>query len=196
MGGGGAGFIKDLDDVTFDQTTGTGKLLIYNGSKWVGIASTAVGGGDASTLAENTTGTNLVLSGNLSVAGIATYEDVRHLDSLGFSTFRSGLEVNTGTATTALLVKGDARITGILTIGTGSITLNPNTKEVTGIDEIVVGSGASLSLAPLLTQSGKFSVDYSRLTLKGYSSLVNGTYIRQSNYFVLSSASGSARFRV
>ena len=198
MGGGGAGFIKDLDDVTFDQTTGTGKLLIYNGSKWVGIASTAVGGGDASTLAENTTGTNLVLSGNLSVAGIATYEDVRHLDSLGFSTFRSGLEVNTGTATTALLVKGDARITGILTIGTGSITLNPNTKEVTGIDEIVVGSGASLSLAPLLTQSGKFSVDYSRLTLKGYSSLVNGTYIRQSNYFVLSSAptaSGSARFQ-
>ena len=114
-----------------------------------------------------------------------------HLD---FQHLEVGLK-NTGTATTALLVKGDARITGILTIGTGSITLNPNTKEVTGIDEIVVGSGASLSLAPLLTQSGKFSVDYSRLTLKGYSSLVNGTYIRQSNYFVLSSAptaSGSA----
>ena len=77
IGGGGAGFIKDLDDVTFDRTTGTGKLLIYDGSKWVGIASTAVGGGDASTLAENTTGTNLVLSGNLTVAGIATYEDVK-----------------------------------------------------------------------------------------------------------------------
>jgi len=45
MGGGGAGFIKDLDDVSFDQTTGTNKLLIYDGSKWVGIASTALGGG-------------------------------------------------------------------------------------------------------------------------------------------------------
>jgi hypothetical protein len=46
MGGGGAGFIKDLDDVSFDQTTGDGKLLIYNqsNSKWVGIASTAFGG--------------------------------------------------------------------------------------------------------------------------------------------------------
>ena len=43
MGGGGAGFIKDLDDVTFDQTTGTNELLIYNGAKWVGIASTAIG---------------------------------------------------------------------------------------------------------------------------------------------------------
>ena len=58
------GFIKDLDDVTFDAGIGTGKLLIYDGAKWVGIASTAVGGGDANQLAENTIGTNLVLSGN------------------------------------------------------------------------------------------------------------------------------------
>jgi hypothetical protein len=93
MGGGGAGFIKDLDDVTFDQTTGTGKLLIYDGAKWVGIASTAVGGGDASTLAENTTGTNLVLSGNLSVAGIATYEDVKNIDSIGIITSRDDINI-------------------------------------------------------------------------------------------------------
>ena len=46
IGGGGAGFIKDLDDVEFDQTTGQGKLLIYDqaNSKWVGIASTSLGG--------------------------------------------------------------------------------------------------------------------------------------------------------
>jgi len=34
IGGGGAGFIKDLDDVDFDQTTGLGQLLIYDGSQW------------------------------------------------------------------------------------------------------------------------------------------------------------------
>ena len=33
IGGGGAGFIKDLDDVTFDAGIGTNKLLIYNGSQ-------------------------------------------------------------------------------------------------------------------------------------------------------------------
>jgi len=44
IGGGGAGFIKDLDDVSFDQTTGTNQLLIYNGAKWVGIASTSISG--------------------------------------------------------------------------------------------------------------------------------------------------------
>ena len=140
IGGGGAGFIRDLDDVTFDATDG--QLLIYNSStsKWVGIASTAVGGGDASALAENATGTNLVLSGNLSVAGIATYEDVKHVDSLGFSTFRSGLEVRTGTATTALLVQGDARVTGILTVGTSSITLD--------------GSDNSINVGTAITISG------------------------------------------
>jgi len=75
MGGGGAGFIKDLDDVTFDQTTGQGQLLIYSGSKWVGIASTAVGGGAASELAENATGTNLTLTGDLNVTGDIIYDE-------------------------------------------------------------------------------------------------------------------------
>ena len=75
IGGGGAGVMHDLDDVTFDRTTGQGQLLIYNGAKWVGIASTAVGGGAASELAENATGVNLTLSGNLNVTGDITYDE-------------------------------------------------------------------------------------------------------------------------
>lgn len=49
IGGGGAGFIKDLDDVEFDQTTGNNKLLIFDQtrSKWVGIASTSLSGSTA-----------------------------------------------------------------------------------------------------------------------------------------------------
>ena len=43
IGGGGAGFMKDLADVSFDESTGQDKLLIYNGTNWVGIASTSVG---------------------------------------------------------------------------------------------------------------------------------------------------------
>ena len=137
IGGGGAGFIKDLDDVSFDQTTGTNELLIYNGSQWVGIASTALSGAP-SELADVCVGTNLTVE-NLSVTGIATYEDVKHVDSLGISTFRSGLEVRTGTATTALLVQGDARVTGILTVGTSSITLDPTNNSIN------VGTGITIS---------------------------------------------------
>ena len=109
IGGGGAGFIKDLDDVSFDQTTGTDKLLIYNGSKWVGIASTALsGGGEATSLADGATGVSLTLTGNLSVGGTITYEDVTSVDSIGIVTARSGIEIggpvilnlNTSTSTT------------------------------------------------------------------------------------------------
>lgn len=86
----------------------------------------------------NITGVAATFTGNVSIAGTLTYEDVTNVDSLGLGTFRSGVEVFTGTATTALIVEGDARITGILTIGTSSITLD-------GSNNIVnVGTGVTL----------------------------------------------------
>ena len=107
IGGGGAGFIKDLDDVSFDTGIGTDKLLIYNGSKWVGIASTALsGGGEATSLAEGATGVSLTLTGNLSVGGTITYDDVTYVDSIGIATARSGLEIGAGSQTT--IIKLDA----------------------------------------------------------------------------------------
>jgi hypothetical protein len=200
IGGGGAGFIKDLDDVTFDAGIGTGKLLIYDGAKWVGIASTAVGGGDANQLAENTIGTNLVLSGNLSVAGIATYEDVRNIDSIGLITARSGVEVNTGAATTALLVRGDARITGILTIGQSSVTIDGDNNTITtGIvtitnSEVVLGnnvtinaSATGINSAPNVLYVAKdgndsnngTSIDNAKLTIAGAVGIAqSGTVIK------------------
>jgi len=123
IGGGGAGFIKDLDDVTFDQTTGQGQLLIYNGSKWVGIASTAVGGGAASELAEDATGTNLTLSGNLNVSGDIVYDEAtaRNWNVSGVATAtKLHVGVDTGFYNEDLVVNGDARVTGILTTSTVS----------------------------------------------------------------------------
>jgi len=107
IGGGGAGFIKDLGDVSFDESTGTNQLLIYNGTEWVGIASTAISGsGSASELADDATGVNLTLTGNLSVGGTVTYDDVTHVDSIGIATARSGLEIGAGSITT--IIKLDA----------------------------------------------------------------------------------------
>ena len=215
MGGGGAGFIKDLDDVEFDGTEGNNKLLIYDQSrsKWVGIASTALTGGgtvgaagtwSVDSVGIHTTknvgiGTTIAVAdkalyvlgdgqftGNLSVGGTITYEDVTHVDSLGLSTFRSGLEVNTGTATTALLVRGDARITGILTIGTASVTIDgENNTVTTGIvtitnssvtigDNVTINAGATgINSAPNVFYVAKdgddnnngTSIDNAKLTI-------------------------------
>ena len=149
IGGGGAGFIKDLDDVTFDVGVGTGKLLIYNGSKWVGIASTAVGGGAASELAEDAVGTNLTLSGNLNVTGDIVYDEAnaRNWNVSGIATAtKLHVGVDTGFYNEDLVVNGDARVTGILTIGTGSITLDPNERKISGIDEIVIGTATTVRI--------------------------------------------------
>ena len=173
MGGGGAGAIKDLDDVDFDQTTGDNKLLIFDQAttKWVGIASTALSPaaetldqtlkqGNTSTMGmdvsgittlsnttnatSSTTGALVVsggvgiakslhVAGNISCAGTTYYEDVTNIDSVGIVTARTRLLVGTGVTygPTELVVDGDGRVTGVLTVGTGSITLDPSTDTIT-----------------------------------------------------------------
>ena len=83
--------------------------------------------------------TGLTVNGNVSIAGTLTYEDVKNVDSIGIITARSGAVIQTGAATTALVVEGDARVTGILTVGTSSLTLDGDNNEVN------VGSGLTLT---------------------------------------------------
>ena len=178
IGGGGAGFIKDLDDVEFDQTTGTNKLLIYDGSQWVGIASTSLSGsttldevlekGNVSGIGMSVgviTATSGYFSGILTAAQL-NYDVVTDIYSTGIvtatkgiqqtgneglhvtagvSTFvgltscLGGLNVKAGSANTSLIVEGDTRIIGILTIGTGSVTIDGSTNKVK------IGTGVTLT---------------------------------------------------
>ena len=105
-------------------------------------------------------------SGNVTVGGTITYEDVKNVDSLGIVTARTGIDVlagginvvgistiNTGIGTvhvgagnTTLLVDGDARVTGILTIGTESITLDPTAKQIRGLEEIIIGIANTITI--------------------------------------------------
>jgi len=175
IGGGGAGFIKDLDDVSFDQTTGTNKLLIYNGDSWVGVASTALSG-TPEELAEWCEGTHLTVK-NLSVTGIATYEDVKNIDSIGIITGRSDMNI-----------QGNARIVGILTVGSASVSIDGDNNTVSvGIvtitnSQVILGDNVSLSAsatginsAPNVFYVAKdgdddnngTSIDNAKLTIKG-----------------------------
>ena len=97
--------------------------------------------GNADISGNTNIGGNTDVGGNLSVSGVLTYEDVTSIDSVGIitakkdvhvgaglsvvglSTFSNGVVVKTGTATTALIVEGNTRVTGILTVGTGSLTI-------------------------------------------------------------------------
>jgi hypothetical protein len=137
--------------------------------------------------AANVTGEDATFTGNVSIGGTLTYQDVTNIDSVGLITARSGIQVTGGsvviesgdinvsgvvTATNAtigaattftedLVVQGDARITGILTVGTSIITLD-------GINnQINVGTGLTLSSSGItagVITATSFSGDGSELT--------------------------------
>ena len=296
IGGGGAGFIRDLDDVEFDGTTGDNKLLIYDQSrsKWVGIASTALGGGSGTVGSAGTwstspagihttknvgvattarsdyalyVGGDQYVDGNITVGGTITYEDVKNVDSLGIVTARTGIDVlagginvvgvvtatsfegdgsgltgvastdniitgtaatfnnqvylnnnvyhtgiatfgatngigtvHVGVGTTALLVDGDARVTGILTVGRASVTIDGNNNEIkVGLvtitnsqvilgDNVTINAGATgINSAPNVLYVAKdgndsnngTSIDNAKLTIAGAVSIAqSGTTIK------------------
>jgi len=132
------------------------------------------------------TASSATVSGNVSIAGTLTYEDVTNVDSLGIITARTGVRVDAGGlvvtagvstfpsvivggSTTSLVVNGDARITGILTIGTSSLTLDGNNNQIkigTGVTIRETGSasfGEGLNITGVVTATS-FSGDGSALT--------------------------------
>ena len=187
IGGGGAGFIKDLDDVDISGLQ-DGYILKWNDAtnKWKVAAAGGVGAGG--TWASNAIGIHTTknvgvgttarsdyalyveghqyVDGNITVGGTITYEDVKNVDSLGIVTARTGIDVlagginavgvvtatkvhigvDTGFYSEDFVVNGNGRVTGILTIGTGSITLDPDAKQIKGVDEIIIGTATTVTI--------------------------------------------------
>lgn len=85
------------------------------------------------------------LTGNVNSSGVSTFSGgiqgnltgnvTGNINSSGVSTLSN---VVVGGATTALVVTGNARITGILTVGTSSLTLDGNT------DTVRIGTGVTI----------------------------------------------------
>ena len=130
IGGGGAGFIKDLDDVTHDGTNN--ELLIYNSStsKWVGIASTALT--STGTIAGiDTTGTSVFK--NLEISGVSTVSNTTN---------------STSVSTGALVINGGVGVALSMTVG-GSLSVGGTItyEDVTNIDSVgIVTAGGGLQL--------------------------------------------------
>ena len=201
VGGGGETRLEFLDDLDRDTALVDGKFLKYQASTKTFVGADASGGGstlDEVLTAGNTSSTGMSVgfitataasfTGNVTVGGTITYEDVTNVDSLGLGTFRSGVEVFTGTATTALIVEGDARITGILTVGSASVTIDGENNTIsTGIvtitnssviigDNVSIDTGASgINSAPNVFYVAKdgdddnngTSIDNAKLTIAG-----------------------------
>ena len=127
QGGGGEVRLEFLDDVDRDSVKVDGKVIAWNETtgKFIGTTATSndvVGYAHTagiSTVSQGLTGTpnievdsitasSATFTGNVSIGGTLTYEDVTNVDSIGIITARSGIEIggpvilnlNTSTSTT------------------------------------------------------------------------------------------------
>ena len=100
---------------TITNKTANGAPNAINGLEVTGVCTaTDFSGqsGGAADFPNGLTGTTGTFSGNLNVAGVLTYEDVKNVDSLGVGTFRDGLRV-TGICTATAFHGDGSALTGI-----------------------------------------------------------------------------------
>jgi len=132
QGGGGEVRLEFLDDVDRDSAKVDGKALVWDSSidtlgKFIGSDYIAFSGyahtAGISTISQGLTGkpdidvgiitaNSAIFSGNVSVAGTLTYEDVTNIDSIGLITARSGIKVGSGIS---FEPNGQATFAGIIT---------------------------------------------------------------------------------
>ena len=121
----------------------------------------------------STTDTVAYFDGSISVGGTTYSEDVKNIDSIGIITARSDIRgsgnlsitgittlsssagtgaVKTGMGNTALIVEGHGRVTGVLTVGQSSITIDGTNNKVN------VGTGITLDAANGVIQAPDLKV--------------------------------------
>lgn len=137
--------IGSTGTITLENVIVTGSV---NASSITGAASTANIKTDSLVVSGVVTATSFSGDGS-ALTGIAATTNVR-TDSLVVSGISTLGNTIVGGGTTELVVNGDARITGILTVGTSSITFNGNDNSVTiGTATTINSSGFSGSGASL-----------------------------------------------
>ena len=122
-------------------------------------------------------GTNGTFTGDVSIGGTLTYDDVTNIDSVGLITARSGLEVGVSGAGGTITAAGDATFVGIITAssfsGSGANLTNIPSAQLTGALPAIDGSAltgiagtsdvrtATLGVSGISTFSG--DVDFTKM---------------------------------
>ena len=192
------GGVATIAGTTQSTNKDTGSLVLEGG---LGLEGNINAGG-------NITAVNGTFSGDVSIGGTLTKQDVTNVDSVGVVTARTGIKVlaggidavgitsvsagAAGTVTigygnTTLIVDGGARVLGILTVGTSSLTLDGTNNKVnigTGVtvdatgyrvggDTFLHATGAALpflNVSGVTTSTGGFMIGIT----SGATNITNG----------------------
>ena len=123
------------------------------------LDNVSVAGGATFASAVNTgalTASSGTFSGNVSIGGTLTYEDVKNVDSVGVGTFRDGIKVGSGVT---IEPNGQAPFTGIVTFGSSSTTINGNTDTVNVGTALTLGHSQGLQYHTQNLHSAGFDVN-------------------------------------
>ena len=207
---GGGGGVGAAGTWTANLAIGSTTVVGVSTTKNVGIATTAAQvdyalyvGGDA------------FFTGSVTGLGTIHFNDVTHVDSTGISTFQAGINVtgggvgigttnrrhplvvgNPGAAGTSVLIHGDTRIVGVLTVGDASITIDGDNNTVTIGDEDVLITNSSITIGDNVsiaaTATGINSAPNVYYVAKDGSDTNNGTSIDNA-FLTISGAVGAAQ---
>ena len=180
-----------MSKVRADQYTnkeGTGAPSFPNGVSVTGVlTATSFSGSLAGTASSSTVATNsyglvgspnitvgtITASGNVSVGGTLTYDDVTNIDSVGLITARSGINVLAGVSTFAAQIEanGGTKITGsqtsnISAMGANSVDCSAGnyfTKTITGATTFTfdnVPTGVAYTFTMEVTLNGSNAITW------------------------------------
>ena len=149
---------KDVDIKTDDGSGGTaryfladgstGEAILYNyGNEKIKTTSTGVSVTGDLAASGNVTGVAATFTGNVTVEGVLTYEDVKNVDAIGIVTARKGIKALAGGAN---IVDGtttdELNVTGVAT----AVQLNATTTNVSGVStfagNVQVAVGATVGI--------------------------------------------------
>ena len=136
LNGQAASYYLDYDNFTNTPTIPTNNNQLTNGA---GFITNSVTG-------------NFTVSGNVSIGGTLTYEDVTNIDSVGLITARSGVEVGSGTT---LSPEGNGFFVGVVT---ATSFVGDVTGDVTGNADTATNS------TQLNSQAASYYLDYNNFT--------------------------------
>ena len=111
-----------------DNTALSGQLEVTGVSTFAGAVENVVSAGIVTALgfSGNITGVAATFTGDVSIGGTLTYEDVTNIDSVGLITARSGINVTAGVSTFAAQIQanGGTKITGSQTSNISAMGAN------------------------------------------------------------------------
>ena len=142
----------------------TGAPSFPNGAVVTGVCTATSFSGNATGLAAGATGSDLTLSGNVSVGGTLTYQDVTNVDSVGLITARSGVDFNGHLRESVNIVASKLSDAPNINLDNGmvhyfttteSTTATPNIGSSSGINtDLAVGDTASVTIITTAAAAG------------------------------------------